>query len=367
MNQNKPLTVLHITEPFGGGTISVINHLVNNLSQHQHIIFHGEQRPDGSVEDVKKRFPESTKFYIWKYAQREISLFNDIIALVLLLKFIRKTPHDVLHLHASKAGFLGRIVAWILGEKKVIYTSHGAAFIMQDISEFKRKMYIFLESFATKLGGISVCCSDSELHEFQKYRIPAICIYNGTNIKNNFELKNKLEITNSLNIITTGRITIPKNPMLFNKIAEHFINNNNVKFIWVGDGELREYLTSENIEITGWKSKKEVDSLLGTANLYLSTSLWEGLPLSVLEAMNLGLPLLLSNCMGNKDLVIDGQNGFSFNDSEQAIDKIKFFIQNKTSLYDMGLMSRQTCERKFDIIKICSAYNELYYQKILNE
>lgn len=366
MSQHKlPLTILHITEPFGGGTASVIIHLTKHLSNHQHIVFHGEQRPDASTEQVQKRFPAAVKFEAWKYAQREISPWKDILAFIALWQFIKKTPHDIIHLHASKAGFLGRILAWLWGKKNVVYTSHGAAFVRQDISENKRKQYVWLEKIASKLSGVVVCCSDSELKAYQQYNIPVVCIYNGTDIKPAPKQRN---IPNQeLRIVTTGRITMPKNPSLFNAIAETFIADKNIQFIWVGDGELRHEITSPNIEITGWKSSSEVEEILLSADLYISTSLWEGLPLSVLEAMNLAMPLLLSNCMGNRDLVSQEQNGYLFDSAQQAIEKINFLKTNRNMLLPLGLQSRLLCEQNFDIKKICLQYQQLYYKIIASE
>ena len=86
------------------------------------------------------------------------------------------------------------------------------------------------------------------------------------------------------------------------------MNNSNLQFIWCGDGELRAELTSPNIKCTGWMERKELEIYLANADIYLSTSLWEGMPLSVLEAMSIGLPVVLSDCVGNRDLVEN--NGF---------------------------------------------------------
>ena len=58
-------------------------------------------------------------------------------------------------------------------------------------------------------------------------------------------------------------------------------------------------MTSPNIKCTGWIERKELENYLVNADIYLSTSLWEGLPLSVLEAMSIGLPVVLSDCVGN--------------------------------------------------------------------
>ncbi|MQJ98206.1 glycosyltransferase, partial [Escherichia coli] len=138
--------------------------------------------------------------------------------------------------------------------------------------------------------------------------------------------------------MTCGRITEQKNPTLFNQIAAAFAQRQDVKFVWIGDGEneQRALLTSTNIVVTGWYSKAEVESTVRAADLYLSTSLWEGLPFSVLEALSLGKCLLLSDCVGNRDLVKDGYNGFSFLTAEEAIGRIEWLMQNREAIRQMG-------------------------------
>jgi glycosyltransferase involved in cell wall biosynthesis len=132
----------------------------------------------------------------------------------------------------------------------------------------------------------------------------------------------------------------------------------------VGDGELRHEITASNIEVTGWIPSSRVNNLLESADLYLSTSLWEGLPLSVLEAMSMSLPLLLSNCVGNKDLVINDKNGYLFKNVINAVEKIIFLNENRSLLSTFGAHSRFLCKTYFDIKKTYKEYEELYYNNL---
>lgn len=91
----------------------------------------------------------------------------------------------------------------------------------------------------------------------------------------------------------------------------HFKDDTRVRFLWIGDGELRnEIQENEQVQVTGWVTPNEVQHYLNQIDVYISTSLWEGLPLSVLEAMNCGKPLLLSDCVGNVDTVKMGTMDF---------------------------------------------------------
>ena len=161
-------------------------------------------------------------------------------------------------------------------------------------------------------------------------------------------------------IVTTGRAARQKHPALFNKIALAFKDNKHVRFIWIGDGAERKFLTSPNIFITGWVDKSEVERLLKTSDLYLSTALWEGLPYAVLEAMSMRLPLLLSRCPGNSDLVEQGINGFLYNSPNEAIQFIHHYLREKELSFTHGDASFEMLQAAFGIEQMAEGYRKIY-------
>ncbi|RMA93303.1 glycosyltransferase [Hydrogenothermus marinus] len=352
------MKIVHIIESFAGGSFSFLVKLTNKMSNNEHIIIHGIR--EDTPKNFQKYFPEKTKFYKWNSAVREINPKKDFLALIELVRILKSINDiDVIHLHSSKAGFLGRLSAKILGyESRVIYTSHGVSFLREDISKFKKKIFISLEKLAYLLGGQVIACSKSESEIFNKYGIQAKYINNGIDCNSNI-LRNKKKL-NEILIGTVGRITYAKNPQLFNQIAKKFLYRKDVKFLWIGDGELRKELNSPNIKITGWVDLEKVKNYLIDLDIYISTSLWEGLPLSVLEAMCFSKPLILSNCVGNKDLVISGYNGFLFNNFKEAIEKLNNLIENKSKLEILGLNSKKLVKEKFTIDKMVKEYENLY-------
>ena len=108
-------------------------------------------------------------------------------------------------------------------------------------------------------------------------------------------------------VFTLGRICFQKNPSLFNSIAEKLPN---IRFVWIGDGELRSELKSENIEITGWVEREVALRKAINGDVFILTSLWEGLPISLLEAMYMKKPCVVSNVIGNNDVIHNDDNGF---------------------------------------------------------
>lgn len=354
------MKILHIIESFGGGVYDFIKDFTGITLEYQHTIIYGKR--EGLKDNFKNDFKENIDFILWKNAKREISLKNDLLALKELLNLLKKEKFDAIHLHSSKAGFLGRVVARVCNhQNKVIYTTHGISFLRKDISNRKLQLYIFLEKIGSLCGGKTIACSKSEAEFIQSKRIKCSYINNGIKLE-----KQKIKVlkkeNKKLKIATVGRITIQKNPELFNKIAENFVENKNIEFIWIGDGELKEQLDSKNIKITGWLDQKKVHQQLIEADVYLSTASWEGLSLAVLQAMENNLPLLLSNCVGNIDLVEEDYNGFLFKTKEEAIEKIKFLIKDKEKIKELGENSYLLLKREFDIQGMIKKYKTLYKQ-----
>lgn len=354
------MKILHVIECFSGGVYDFVRDFIDETPNYNHTILYGKR--EGLKEKFENDFKENVDFILWKNAKREISLKNDFLALKELLNLLKKEKFDVIHLHSSKAGFLGRVAARICNqENKVIYTTHGISFLSKDISNRKLQLYIFLEKIGSLCGGKTIACSKSEAEFIQSKGIECNYINNGTKLKNK-EIKMEKKESKELKVVTVGRITIQKNPKLFNEIAENFIDNKNMKFIWIGDGELQEQLKSKNIEVTGWLSQKEVQQQLIEADVYLSTSSWEGLSLAALQAMENNLPLLLSDCVGNIDLVEEDYNGFLFKTKEEVIEKIKFLTKDKEKIKKLGENSYLLLKKEFDIQNMAKKYKILYKQ-----
>lgn len=351
------MKVVHVVECFAGGVYSFLSNLTNELNKEEYIVIYGVNR-DNTPNNFKEKFPSNTQFIPWKSASRNLNPLKDIKALWELYTILKKIDGiDVIHLHSSKAGFLGRIVSFLLGKsEKTIYTPHAISFLRLDVSPKKRKIFIWMEKFASFFGGKIVACSQSEKEAIEEQGIKNVTFIN--NGIRPLLIEKKENISDKITIISVGRLSIQKNPKLFNDIALEFNDNPNVQFIWCGDGELKSELTSPNIKCTGWIERKTLENYLANADIYLSTSLWEGLPLSVLEAMSIGLPVVLSDCVGNRDLVED--NGVLYNNKIEAIKIINDFRENNKLFIFKGKKSKELFFKKFDLKNMSKKYYSLY-------
>lgn len=351
------MKIVHVVECFAGGVFSFLSNLTNELDKEEYIVIYGINR-DNTPSNFKEKFPSNIKFIPWKSAGRSLNPLKDIKALWELYIILKKIDNiDIIHLHSSKAGFLGRIVSFLLGKsKKTIYTPHAISFLRLDVSPKKRKIFIWMEKFASFFGGKIIACSQSEKEAIEEQGIK-----NATFINNGIkplQIEKKVNTSDKITIISVGRLSIQKNPKLFNDIALEFIDNPNIQFIWCGDGELKSELTSPNIKCTGWIERKELENYLSYADIYLSTSLWEGLPLSVLEAMSIGLPVVLSDCVGNRDLV--DNNGFLYINKIEAIKNINELLKNKIWINKKGHNSKIIVENNFNMRNMAISYLNIY-------
>ncbi|HEY6900005.1 MAG TPA: glycosyltransferase [Puia sp.] len=366
------MKIVHVVEPFASGIATFVRSLVENLQDDLHIVVHGERQQVMASAEVKQRFPKgNVRFIRWKSAQREISFRRDTAAfmeLYTILKRLKKqNAVDAVHLHSSKSGFLGRVACRMAGIDSVIYTPNGAPFFVGN--RFTNYLYKQLERLGSAFGGQVVCCSPSEWKAYNAIGIKALTINNGVLLEDRPQAvrpepeataKDLQLVPGKFRIVTSGRIEGQKNPTLFNTIAKYFEEFQDFEFLWIGDGKDRDLLTARNINVTGWLTPEQTKALITESQVYLSTSNFEGMPFAVLEAMVLKKPVLLTDCVGNRDIVNKRSNGDLFTTEDEAIIKILQYHNNRDMLHVMGEYSQQHCEQEFDVQSTMTSYRSLY-------
>jgi len=349
------MIIVHVVEPFATGVNTFIHELVFGMPNDEHIIIHGERDDNRNIEELKEEYHNKARFIKWEHAHREINIKQDIKALIALNKILKNIPFNILHLHSSKAGVIGGMIGFYKSLKCVVYTPNAAAFLRTDIPDNQIKRYERIEKFFSLFKTKIISSSRSEYDAYAQLKIKTKIIQNGVNIQtNNQQVKNN----NVFNIVTCGKITTQKDPLFFNEIASFFKDDPSINFTWIGDGKLKSNL--KNVTITGWSSKEKVYQYLSEADLYISTSLWEGLPFAGIEAMAFGLPLLLRQCVGNKDLINSGLNGYSFDSKVKAIEQIEYLKENKEHLLTLGENSKKMYHRHYENYRCAKEYKSLY-------
>lgn len=169
---------------------------------------------------------------------------------------------------------------------------------------------------------ISLTCCESEDEEARKFSKRTAYIETGVNLADlSVSLDGIKPVKNDkFTVFTLGRACVQKQPQLFNRIAELVPD---ARFVWIGNGELENELSAPNIEVTGWKPRKEALAMAKGAEAFVLCSLGEAIAMSLIENMYIKKLILVSNTMGNKSVINNGVNGYVCNKAEEYAEHIK--------------------------------------------
>ena len=329
-----------------GGAQSIVANIANNIcSEHDVVVASGEG--DGKMWAMldKKVTCEHCK-----YLKRAPSPFNDLMASYELWKLYRKYRPDVIHLHSSKAGILGRL---IFPRKKIVYTVHGF-----DTVRLAHRSFLFLEKLMQHMCRAIVAVSDYDKYNLLAENIKnnVSTIHNGTNvteIKENlsFNIPNKYKKV----VLCIARISPQKNCELFFDIAKLLPE---YAFVWIGNQEeVKRH--PENVFFLGNLPNAAMYNSI--ADLFILPTNYEGLPIVIIEAMSFGRPIVASNVGGVSELVQDGVNGYAVeNKAEVFADKIKYILENPEVEEKMSENSKTSYKENFTVERMVKQYKDLY-------
>ncbi|MBY0006616.1 glycosyltransferase [Priestia aryabhattai] len=365
--------IVFIVEALGGGVRRHLLDLLDNLDTNNyniHVIY-GTRTDDVFVKNIEKLKNKGIGFYQITSMQREISFNQDFKSFKSIYKILKGLKPDIVHCHSSKAGAIGRLCAKILKIKQIYYTPHAYAFMDPSISRFKYFMYIYIEKVLSKVTTKVIHVSKGEEEEAIQRRIlmpnKSMVVFNGLSIEG--ELSNNVKKGENFIIGTVARMDDQKNPMEFVKIAERVISKNRaVKFVYVGDGikfrEIQQYVNEsdfkENIILLGFHNNPF--KILGTFDVFLTTSLYEGLPYSLIEALASKLPIVATNVTGNNEVVDNNNNGYLYRqgDIEEAAKLIESLIKDNMKLNEFALNSYKFYSSQFLLDKMMNSYDLIY-------
>lgn len=343
--------ILFVVEAMGGGVFTYIVDLANELVKEYDMYIAYAVRPQ-TPSDYKEYFDERIHLIEVKNFTRSINILKDLKAIPEIKNIAKRVNPDIIHLHSSKAGVIGRI-AFNGKDVPLFYTPHGYSFLMENYKPMKRRMFKFIESVCAKRKCITISCSPGEHQETLKLTKRAKFVNNGINTDELDKMLKKVEkVKHPFTVFTLGRICYQKNPKLFNDIAEAMPE---VKFLWIGDGELRADLKSPNIEITGWVDRDEALRRSMNADVFVLTSLWEGLPISLLESMYMKKLCVVSDVIGNHDVIENGKNGFVCRISEEFVSAIK-----KKNIIDLVESAYSSIIEEYNTKSMGSGYMKIY-------
>ena len=365
------MNILQITlrADYGGGPEHVYQLLKHHNSKVSFYVACPKEEP------YWKRYGSFVQTEICELPHRKFSFF----ALLKLVKYIYQHKINLIHTHGMGAGVYGRL-AGFLTKVPCIHTPHGIHVLQYGI--VKKIMYKTYENITAY--SVKHICFVSKSEKKQATAIGLWKKISNSVIPNGVEIvatekklawrnqvRSKLDISESqIVVVTLSRFDYQKNMQEAYRIAKQCPN---FMFIWVGDGKDKSILEQQaksekvgNILFIGFTQQPK--NFLAASDLYLSTSRWEGMPLGVLEAMSMGVPVLASDVRGNSDVVFHGETGFRYPLGDIAMAKVYLEkIMEDINFYEiLSKESIKTQKKKFSVENMARQILNVY-KEILND
>ncbi|MFQ6484566.1 glycosyltransferase [Brachybacterium epidermidis] len=288
-----------------------------------------------------------------------------------MVRTMHRERFDVIHLHSSRAGLLGRLVAAPVGARsRVVYSPHCFSFDRTDIDPLRRALFLRLERSALRLGRALVLVSDSEART-------ATALLPGSRTAT---VHNRVALPQPggtpaapttpgpdarPTVVHIGRIAPQKRPALFGEVAARVrAQGEDVRFLWIGDGDRD--LLQPPVEVTGWLDAERVRARTAQASLVLFTSAGEGLPMALLEAQALGVPVVASRVPGVTDLVHHGRTGLLGDTAEELTRAALTLLHDEDARRRLGYDGADHVRRRFDASRL-AADSLAAYRTLLTE
>ena len=274
----------------------------------------------------------------------------------LIFKLIKKLSPNLISIHSSKVGIMIRTLKIFTNLPPCIFTAHGWSFAA-DVSPLRNFIYLFLErimSFGTSIL-ITICKSDynlalqNRLIAKKKIRL----IYNGMPFLE--ETKREIKpIDHKYKLISVARFENQKDHKTLVK-ALALIKDFSWELFLVGDGPLKKeieklvkyYQMEDRIFFLGMRN--DISYLLNQSDIFILSSLWEGFPRSILEALRASMPVITSKVGGVEESVINQYNGLIIpvKDEKYMSGAIKELLINPSKCLSFGINGRKMYEEKF--------------------
>jgi len=389
----KKIKLIHIiTKLELGGAQRNTLYTVKKISQDENFDVVLVSGKGGILDNEASEIP-TVKFIPLTYLVREINPLKDLAALFEILAVLIKEKPDIIHTHSSKAGILGRLAGAFYnflspGQKtKIIHTYHGFGFTPQQ-NPIIRRIFVLLEKITSAFSDKLIFVSEANRQTAVSLKFADhtrhITIRSGVDLNffKNFNLSDaeKLQIKSKYNILpdekvvlTIGPFKKQKNLADFIKVASEIKRRSiKAKFIIVGDGESKKELETlaeelgvkKEIIFAGWiTSKKDLAALLKISNVFLMTSLWEGLPRSMIEAIASGVPVCANAVDGIQDIITDGITGLLSApfDIKKSADNVEKILRDTVFAVQLSTAASKKVDDDFDIDKMVERQKKMYF------
>jgi glycosyltransferase involved in cell wall biosynthesis len=332
--------------------------------------------------------------------KRAVLPLDDLKAYFKIRKTIKEFRPHIVHTHGSKPGVLGRIAAHQLKTKLVFHTFHGHVFHSY-FNPFVSKLIVRLERWLATYTTTLIAINE----QIRKDLLETYRICNQTKVELNrlgIECENLQDVDGTLRkkfrsefhieeevlaIGIIGRLVPVKNHFAFIDLAASLLARNQtgrtLKFFIIGDGDEKmkliqhisqkgiswsdnesELKQASDIIFTSWRT--DIPAVMAGLDLVVLTSLNEGTPVSILEAMAAGRPVVASNVGGIRELFQQSDTGFVVNTEDEMLNKVEMLLNSDRLRKEIGVNSQNYTKNYLSIRHQAEALKQLYINKLKN-
>jgi glycosyltransferase involved in cell wall biosynthesis len=348
-----------------GGAQTYVANLLPALARHFDVALaaHGT----GPLMDAASA--AGIRFVPLRHVRRPVNLWRDLLGTLELVRLCRRERPDIVHANSSKAGLLGCIAAVVSRVPIRIFTVNGWAFSWY--SGRRATAYLWGDRLIGLLATRIVCVAEREralgLEAGTCRPDRAIVIHNAVDVRS---IRRSQHDTQVPTLISVGRFKAPKDFLtLIRALAQ--LQGDEWRALLVGEGPERPLLETEiarlgvrNIELLG--ERDDVHELLAGADVFVLSTRSEGLPLSILEAMAAGLPVVASAVGGVPELIVDRGTGLLVPpaDEKALAAALRELIRDRELRVRMGGAGRIRAEEGFDLPDFQRSHLDLYREEL---
>jgi len=306
---------------------------------------------------------------------------KDVRAFFEIVRLLRREQFHLVHTHTAKAGFLGRLAAWLCRVPCVVHTYHAFPF-HRFMPAWKRQFYVCLERLVRPLTNFFITVSENLRAEGQALAVlrgeRSQTVYSGIDFckldqaAEAHQTRAKLEIPYAWRtIVMAGRLEPQKAPHLLLEAFSRVVRiHPQTLLLLAGDGELREQVEEkiqglglqDNVRLLGFRN--DLPDILRLADVFTLSSLWEGMGRAMTEAMLLGKPVVVPRINGIPEIVRDGETGLLYQagDPEALTLSLCYLLENPEEGQRLGRNAQQLTRKLFDVNEMVAQIEKIYEQ-----
>ncbi len=350
--------------------------LVHGLSQESNMTDSEKEAVEAQIESARVN---GVRIVAAPSLVRRVSPVRDILALVDLVRIIRKEMPDIVHTHTSKAGILGRLATKLINVPSIVHTPHGHVFYGH-FGPWLSRIFIWIEKLFSCFTDRIITLTEGEKKDYLELSLCApgklFKIHSGVDIekfKRNpvsaVEKKRSLGLAqNNLVVGFVGWLLPIKGPMHLLKAMENvWQHHDDSILVFIGKGELDVDLRAEalrtgangRVHFLGWRN--DIQEIMPLFDIFVLPSLNEGMGRVLVEAMAAGKPIVASNVGGIPDLVEHDVNGLLVppGDEKALAAGIRQLIDDPEKAKIMGQRGRELCHQ-FSLESMVDKLDNLY-------